>query len=53
MGWFAVLRGSDEARLSCRMGTLYVFTLMGLLAKLVSDIRIHGSIRAFTFGGQK
>ena len=30
------------------MGTLYVFTLMGLLAKLVSDISIHGSIRAFT-----
>ena len=35
------------------MGTLYVFTLMGLLAKLVSDISYSWIDPRIHFGGQK
>ena len=35
------------------MGTLYVFTLMGLLAKLVSDISYSWVDPRIHFGGQK
>ena len=35
------------------MGTLYVFTLMGLLAKLLSDISYSWVDPRIHFGGQK